>query len=201
MTTLDFRPTTTALAALIRGTSDAQLGDPTPCPDYTVADLVDHIGGLALAFTLSARKEEIPGGGNASGDGTRLEEGWRERIATQLGELGSVWLDPAAYDGMTQAGPIEMPAPVAALVALDEVTVHAWDLAVATGQTYDADPAAVEAAASFVAGFEPPADGPADDGGLFGPPVQVPWDAPPLDRLLGATGRDPHWRPPTDSAA
>jgi uncharacterized protein (TIGR03086 family) len=205
MSTLDFRPTTDALTAIVRGTTDAQLGDPTPCPDYTVGDLVDHIGGLALAFTLSARKEDIPGGGNPSADGSRLEDGWRERIAAQLDELGRAWLDPAAYDGLTQAGPIELPAPVAALVAIDEVTVHAWDLAVATGQAYDADPAAVEAAASFASSFEPPEDGPADDGGLFGPPVEVPWDAPALDRLLGATGRDPRWSPPTapnsDSAA
>jgi len=199
--TIDFRPTTTELARLVRGVGDHQLGDPTPCPDYSVADLLDHIGGLALAFTLSARKEEIPGGGNASGDGSQLEDGWRERIAGQLGELGEAWLEPAAYEGLAMAGPIEMPAGVASLVALDEVTVHAWDLAVATGQQYAADPAAVEAAHAFAAGFEPPDGGPADDGGLFGPPVPVPDDAPALHRLLGATGRDPRWTPHSDSAA
>ena len=52
-----------------------------------------------------------------------------------------------------------MPGDEAALVALDEVTVHAWDLAVATGQHYDADPAAVEACAEFVAAFDAPSDG------------------------------------------
>lgn len=199
--TIDFRPTTTELARLVRTVDDAQLTDPTPCPDYTVADLVDHIGGLALAFTLSARKEEIPGGGNASGDGSRLEDGWRDRISAQLGALGEAWTEPAAYDGMTMAGPIEMPAEIAALVAIDEVTVHAWDLAVATGQSYAADPAAVEAAHAFASSFEPPEGGAAADGGLFGPPVPVPDGAPALDRLLGATGRDPHWSPPSDSAA
>ena len=202
MTAVDLRPTTHALAALVRGTTDAQLGDPTPCPDYSVADLVDHIGGLALAFTLSARKEEIPGGGAPSADGSRLEDGWRDRIATQLAELGDAWTDPAAYEGMTQAGPIEMPGEIAALVAINEVTVHAWDLATATGQPYPADLAAVAAAHGFAASFEPPPEGEAaDDNGLFGPPVDVPDDAPALDRLLGATGRDPRWSPPSDSAA
>ena len=196
MTTLDFRPTTTELARLVRSVDDHRLGDPTPCPDYTVADLLDHIGGLALAFTCAARKEDVPGGGDPSGDGSRLEQGWRDRISTQLGELGKAWLEPAAYDGMTMAGPIEMPAEIAALVALDEVTVHAWDLAVATGQAYDADPAAVEACAGFVAQFDAPTDGT-----LYGPPVAVPWDAPPLDRLLGATGRDPRWSPPSGSVS
>jgi uncharacterized protein (TIGR03086 family) len=195
MTTLDFRPTTTALATLVRGTTDDQLADPTPCPDYTVADLVDHIGGLALAFTLSARKDELPGDGNPAGDGSKLEDGWRERIAAQLDELGTAWLDAAAYDGMTSAGPIEVPAEVASLIAIDEVTLHAWDLAVSTGQSYDADPAAVAAAHQFAETFEPPPGGAADDGGLFGPPVAVPHDAPALHRLLGATGRDPRWSP------
>ena len=84
------------------------------------------------------------------------------------------------------------------LVALDELVVHGWDLAVSTGQAYAADPVAVEACAEWVAGFAPPADGPdapADEGGLFGRPVPVGADASALDRLLGLTGRDPAWRP------
>ena len=86
MDPLDFGPATTTMARLVAGVTDDQLTAPTPCPDYTVADLVDHNGGLAFAFTASARKDEAPGGGG-SGDGSRLEEGWRERIVTQLAGL------------------------------------------------------------------------------------------------------------------
>jgi uncharacterized protein (TIGR03086 family) len=191
---VDLRPTTTALAALVRGVRDDQLTGPTPCPDYSVADLLDHIGGLALAFRYAATKDER-GGQAADVDGSRLEEGWRDRIAGALGDLGDAWQDPAAHGGLTMAGPVELPGDVAALVALDEVTVHAWDLAVATGQPYPADPEAVAACQAFVDSFEPPAGGAADDGGLFGPPVDVPPDASGLDRLIGATGRDPAWTP------
>ena len=74
------------------------------------------------------------------------------------------------------------------MVALNEVTVHAWDLARSTGQSYDADPSAVAGATAFVRSFDAPANA---DGGLFGPPVDVPDDAGDLDRLLGLTGRDP----------
>jgi uncharacterized protein (TIGR03086 family) len=196
MALVDLRPTTTALADLVRGVRDDQLSGPTPCPDYSVADLLDHIGGLALAFTWAASKDGPPGGTAPDVDGSRLVDGFRDLIATALAELGDAWQDPAAYDGVTMAGPVELPGDQAALVALDEVTVDAWALAAATGQAYPADPAAATACRDFVAAFEPPPGGAADDGGLFGPPVAVPPDASDLDLLIGATGRDPAWRPP-----
>src|SRR3954452_18242349 len=96
---VDFRPTTTALAALVRGVADDQLTGPTPCPAYSVADLLDHIGGLSVAFAAAARKEELPvAERTASADGSRLADGWREVIAGRLTDLGEAWQDPAAYD-------------------------------------------------------------------------------------------------------
>lgn len=203
METLDFRPACDAVARVLGGIRDDQLAGATPCPAYSVADLVDHVLGLSLAFASAARKEEPPGGPQGgAGDGSRLPDDWRGLAAARLAALAEAWRDPAAYDGLTMAGPVELPGDVAALVALDEVVVHGWDLARATGQAYDPDPAAVEACLAFAASFEPPpADEPGEDpgagpdGGLFGPPVPVPAGAPVLDRLAGATGRDPGWRP------
>ena len=192
METIDFGPATQALTGLVRGTRNDQLGNKTPCPAYTVADLLDHIGGLTVAFRAAATKEPVPGGGNASGDGSRLEDGFRDRITDDLAALAEAWRDPAAYDGLTQAGPVELPAEVAALVALNEVVVHGWDLAHATGQPYDPGEDLALACLGFAQSFEAPEG--ADDGGLFGPPVAVPDGAPALDRLAGATGRDPFWK-------
>ena len=45
---------------------------------------------------------------------------------------------------------------------------------------------------SFVTSFEAPRDG-----SLFGPVVPVADSGTRFDQLLGLTGRDPHWRPPT----
>jgi uncharacterized protein (TIGR03086 family) len=194
MDTIDFAPATTALARVVAAVRDDQLGDPTPCPKYSVADLLDHIDGFPVAFTAAARKERLPGHAGPSGEGSRLEPGFRERIAGSLDELAGAWRDPAAYEGMTQAGPVELPGNVAALVALDEVVVHGWDLAKATGQPYDPDENAVLACLGFAQSFEPPAEG--SGNGLYGPPVPVADDARSLDRLAGATGRDPHWTPP-----
>ena len=191
---LDLGPATERLAALVRDVRDDQLALPTPCPAYTLGDLLDHVDGLALAFTWAATKNIPDGAGNAGamGDASRLGDDWRVRIPSRLAELAAAWRDPAAWTGMTMAGPVEMPGEIAALVALDEVVVHGWDVAAALGAPYDVDDASVEGAASFVAMFT-------DDnrGDAFGVPVPTGPDASALDRLVAGTGRDPAWTPPT----
>lgn len=195
MTQLDLVPAAGRLAALVRGVTDDQLGGVTPCPAYSLGDLLDHVGGLATAFTAAARKEELPGGApGPSGDAARLEEGWRERIAADLGALGAAWGDPSAWTGTAVAGGLEMPAEVAGLVALDEVVIHGWDVARASGQPYDVDPASLAAVHGFVAQFSGPGQEESRSG-LFGPVVPVPDDAPLLDRVVGMAGRDPAWAP------
>ncbi len=56
MDTLDFGPAARTLADLVGGVRDDQLDDPTPCPDWSVAHLLRHVGGLTLEFTASAQK-------------------------------------------------------------------------------------------------------------------------------------------------
>jgi uncharacterized protein (TIGR03086 family) len=193
--TIDLTPAAEHLATLVRGTPDDALRDPTPCPEYTVGDLLDHIGGLALAFTWAATKASLDmSDQTASGDSSRLEPGFRDRIAADVLAVGAAWRDPSAWTGTTKAGPIEMPGEIAGLVALDELVVHGWDLAVATGQPFVADDATLEGARSFLAMFSGP--GTEDQrGDAFGPVVAVPDDAPLLDRVLAMSGRDPGWRP------
>jgi len=193
MTRLDLAPAAKRMAALVGGVSDNQLGGVTPCPAYTLGDLLDHVGGLSVAFTAAACKAEPPGGSQGpSGDASRLEEGWRDRIARDLDALAAAWTEPQAWTGTAVAGGVEMPAEVAALVALDELVVHGWDVARASGQPYDVDPVSLEAVHGFVAQFSGPGQE-ESRAGLFGPVVPVPDDAPLLDRVLGMAGRDPSW--------
>ena len=56
MDTPDLRPATDRMAGLLAAIRDDQLDLPTPCPDYALGDLVDHIVGLTEAFTLAAAK-------------------------------------------------------------------------------------------------------------------------------------------------
>ena len=189
MSTLDLGPATTTLAELVRSVGDDDLGRPTPCTEYSVGDLVDHLGGLALAFTGAARKEPVPGAEEGgSGDASRLEPGWRERIAADLDSLAEAWREPSAYDGMTVAGPVEMPGEVAAAVVLNEVVVHGWDLASALGRPFEAAPEDVEACLGFVRPFSTPGAA-ADRGDAFGEVLDVPPGATPLVELLALLGR------------
>src|SRR5690606_36440291 len=95
-----------------------------------------------------------------------------------------------AWDGDAEAGGITLPAPVRATVALDELVLHGWDLAVSTGQPFDADPRDLASLHEFLRDTDP-----AGTPGLFGPVIEVDVAAPALDRLLGLAGRDPAWRP------
>lgn len=189
MTTLDLGPATTMLADLVRSVDDDQLALPTPCTEYTVGDLVDHVGGLAVAFVGAARKEPVPGSEQGgSGDASRLEPGWRDRVAASLADLAEAWRSPAAYDGMTAAGGVDLPGPVAAAVALNEIVVHGWDLATALGAPYAATDVDVEACLSFARPFSTP-EASAGRGPAFGEVLPVPDGATPLVELLALLGR------------
>jgi uncharacterized protein (TIGR03086 family) len=87
---------------------------------------------------------------------------------------------------------VPLPGAAAGAVAADELVIHGWDLARATGQEYEPDLAALQAAYGFLTAA---ADDPNRGGGLFGPIVPVPADAPLLDRAIGLSGRDPGWKP------
>jgi uncharacterized protein (TIGR03086 family) len=194
---IDLGPATRRTAAVVSDVGDDQLRSPTPCPRYCVGDLLHHVEGLAQAFTDAAAKDWAEGEPQGpSGDASLLTPDWRTRIPELLAELADAWKDPAAWEGTTQAGGIEMPGQIAGVVALDEVIVHGWDIARATGQDYDADPEHVEICIRTM-GPQPGEERPAGDEVAFGRPVDAPAHAGGVDRLVAVLGRDPAWAPPS----
>ncbi len=97
----DLKPAAQQLASLLERVADEQLAAPTPCTEYTLGDLIDHVGGLSLAFTAAAAKDFSLTGGGPSGDAARLPDDWRTRIPEQLAALAEAWREPAAWEGMT----------------------------------------------------------------------------------------------------
>jgi uncharacterized protein (TIGR03086 family) len=195
MAPLDLGPAARAMTALVGAVEDHQLAHPTPCEATSLAAMLDHVDGLALAFAVAARKEQLPPGVDptpqASADS--LTDDWRTRIPARLTDLVAAWREPEAWEGMTSVGGVEMPAEACGATGLDELVVHGWDVARAVHLPYEIDDASVAGARLFVdvvtgPGVQPPP-------GLFGPMVPVAADASPLDQLVARTGRDPAWSP------
>ena len=194
---IDLEPATTALSALLDGVRDEQLSAPTPCAGRSLGDLLDHVDGLSLAFTAAATKTPIDGAPSA--DASRLGEDWRTRIPGRLAALASAWGDEAAWAGMTRAGGVDLPAAVAGVVALNEVVVHGWDIAVSSGQRFTCEPSLLEAAYGFVQSTV--AQHPHGSPGLFGPPVPVADSLVQNCRGWSAGGDPRTWEPGPASAA
>jgi uncharacterized protein (TIGR03086 family) len=196
MDSIDLGPAAQQLAHLVRQVTDAQQAAPTPCPRYQVADLLEHIGTMARAFTAAARKDHGPlTNQQPAGDGARLPADWRTRIPADLATLAQAWSAPDAWQGTTRIAGMDSPADMVGATVADELVVHGWDLARATGQPYQPDPAAVGAARTFLDLFASP-DAPPGDDVPFGPSRPAPAGATPFDHVLALAGRDPAWPAP-----
>jgi uncharacterized protein (TIGR03086 family) len=193
---LDLRPATGELVRVLVGLRHEQLDAPTPCAGMSVRALLHHADGFATAFRLAAGKvvRESP-----VADSALLDPFWRVSLPKRLTALADAWDDSAAWTGSTSAAGVELPAEAAGLFAVDEVVVHAWDLAAATGQQVAFDEALLARLHEFLRGVV--AQHPEGSPGLFAAPVPVAAGAPLLHRVLGLTGRDPDWRPPVAADA
>ena len=138
---LDLRPATREVARLLEGVTDDQLSAPSPS-DCDVATLLDHLMGLTLAFTWAAEKSAAEHGPTGPGRSSAkaLDPDWRSVLPGRLDALADAWSKPSAWEGMTEAGGVTMPGEVTGLVALDEVVLHGWDLARATGHEFSCEP-------------------------------------------------------------
>ncbi len=179
----DLGPAVQEMTRLVGGVRDDQLDAPTPCLDWTVADLLAHVHQFASVFTDNARKQppQPP---------TELVDEWRDEIPRQLDDLAAAWREDSAWDGRVSAGGIEMDAADNALVAIEELTIHGWDLALATGQDFKAGEVSLDHVEGF---FEAFADALASGDGPFGPATTPPAGASRLDVVVARTGRDVAW--------
>lgn len=190
---IDLGPATRRVAQLVAQISDDQLASPTPCPSYKLGDLLDHVSGFAKAFTAAATKsvDDFPEGGQL-GHAEHLGDDWQRRIPAELNRLADAWRDPAAWSGMTKAGPVDLPGEIAGLVALNELLVHGWDLAAAAHLDYDVDEADAATCLRLAEQFAG-SNVEAGPDVAFGPPRSAPDGASTLDRLIATCGREPAW--------
>ena len=179
----------------IRGADPACFAGPSPCSDYTVEQTVNHLAfGLLLAQRAGERRAWDPewkGEDRAPFLVDQPVQRWPELVARQGEATARAWADPQAWEGTTTFGGGEMPAAAVGSMMTAEFVVHAWDVAVATGQTVEVPEALGERVLEGVLAIAPMGR----EGGWFGPQVQVRADATAFDRALAMSGRDPRWTP------
>jgi uncharacterized protein (TIGR03086 family) len=179
----------TDLAPVIGGITHDQLHDPTPCTEYDVEQLRDHVLGWLTTFAagFADPNGQAP---RASLDGYKAPADAAAEVRTAADRLAQAIRTGAAGRPL-RLGDSAMPGDMALGMILWEYQVHGWDLARATGQDWSPPAAAAEESLDFVPAML--TDDYQGDGKAFGKPVAVPDHAPPLDRLLGLSGRDPGW--------
>lgn len=160
---------------VLAGVDEGDLGKPTPCADFTVGQLVDHLlqslenlGGMAGASVAIAASGSV-----------------EERVADAAQQALEAW-NKRGLDGMVPVGDGEMPADVAANILSLEFLIHAWDLAVATGQ----DVVVSDEVTAYVLELAEQVITPQTrERGAFADEVEVGPDAHVLDRLIAYSGR------------
>ncbi|PWN01561.1 TIGR03086 family protein [Nocardioides silvaticus] len=184
-----YRRTVDWWRSCLDGVGDGQWGDPTPCADWNVRELVNHVTGedLWAGPLLEGRTIEEVGD---TFDGDLLGDAPLEtaRSAADAGVDAVTRLLPQRETVHLSYGEERSEEYVRQLSA--DHLVHGWDLAAATGGEVRMDPDVVAEVADWFAEREELYRG----AGIIG--EQGPLDGDPQHDLLARFGRDAGWRPP-----
>ncbi|GAA0465181.1 TIGR03086 family protein [Paractinoplanes deccanensis] len=164
---------------VIRAVRDDQLGLDTPCAEFRVRDLLNHLFQVVVNFQALAVREQP----DFSTTPDVLTGDWRQRFADETATLIKAWSDPAALEGVSPG--MGLPQAVVGNLVLVDLVVHGWDLAQATGQSYEPDPATVTALAPIIEQMAPQGR----QMGVFGAEVAAREDATDFERMLAVSGR------------
>jgi uncharacterized protein (TIGR03086 family) len=156
----------------------------TPCQDWDVRDLVNHmVYELLWAPEMFAGRTIEEVGDRFDGDllGSDPQATCRSSVANAVQAVEQA----GAMDQIVHLSYGDVPGRHYAFEMSNDLWIHGWDLARAIGADERIDPDAVEALYRF---YEPLEDG-LKASGLFGPKVEPPADADPQTKLLAVMGR------------
>lgn len=169
---------------IVANTGADQLGASTPCSDWDVRALINHTIGAMQMFRDVAVKGEadlsIFGDDLVGADPVASFDGIaRETLAA--------WREEGRMSQPANMPWGAMPADIALSMLANDVLVHGWDLATATGQQVAWDQALAEDTYAFASGFFTPEI----RGNEFAPEVEVDAGADVMSRLVALEGRRP----------
>lgn len=157
-----------------------QLGDPTPCTEWNVRQLINHVVTGNLSFVAIVAGSPPP---DRSKD--HLGDDPLGAFRQTVRDLRAAFEADGALARTYQTPLGEGPGALLVSMRTAEMTIHSWDIAKATGQSTDFDP---ELAEQVLRSVRPAF--PADRGGSpFRPEQPAPPDASAADRLAAFAGR------------
>jgi uncharacterized protein (TIGR03086 family) len=157
----------------------------TPCTEWNVGQVVNHMIGALMMFRDVARHGFVDP--DVFSRELRGDDPART-LATTGAEAVAAWREDGRMAGTAKLPFGEFPAEFALQLPAMDMLLHSWDLATATGQEVDWDPELVADTAAFCEKTFTSAEFRGDD---FAPPVPVPDDADEMSRLVGFMGRTP----------
>lgn len=172
------------ISKLLAGLTVDQMSLPTPCTEWDVRTLLNHLIGCMPMFTQASRGIAAPHDEAVDALGADPAA----TFAAHARENLVAWRRPGAMRTMCPLPPGTMPGEAAVLMNASEALIHGWDLATAIGGDTSLDEQASELVLRFVGSLPLEAFQAA---GALGPPVQVPADASAADRLIAISGRQP----------
>jgi uncharacterized protein (TIGR03086 family) len=164
---------------VIAGVRADQLDDKTPCAEWTVRELLEHMIGVVAGMGAATR-------GESRSPFTLGTDPAAQFAAASAGTLAA-WRAPGVLDRMVDGGPGPMPGRVLAGINLLDTATHTWDVAVATGQPAALPDAVATAALEASQMIIQPEIRP----GRFGPELPAPSGATATDQLVAFLGRTP----------
>jgi uncharacterized protein (TIGR03086 family) len=157
---------------------------PTPCAEWDVRTLVNHVlGEIRWAVPLFAGGTIAEVGDRFDGDllGDDPVAAWDDAAPAAIAAVDA----DGAMDGTVHLSFGDVPGSEYATQLFADLLIHGWDLAHATGQDDRLDPELVAACAGWFAGMADAYRG----AGAVGPRPAVPADADPQAALLADFGR------------
>ncbi|GAB3719426.1 TIGR03086 family metal-binding protein [Amycolatopsis oliviviridis] len=182
-------PAAAAFSTILRGIGDTELTARTPCAEYDVRALLNHLLYWGPWLEAAGRKAPPPEVATGEAKAALVGADWLDAAERQTARLVDVFGTPEAWQGMTALGTTEMPASIVGDMVLGEFVFHGWDLARAIGRTVDVAPEAAEAVYASAAAMGEQARSMK----VYGEEVVVAEGATTFERALGATGRNPAW--------
>jgi uncharacterized protein (TIGR03086 family) len=181
-------------AVIISAIDPEQLAHPTPCPEYDVAALVDHLVEAGHRAALLGRGQTPPPG-DASPHVDLADAPSQVRRAAE--DAAEAWdSDSALSSRFTMPWGEEYTGATLVDMYLAELATHAWDLAYATGQLHRLDRSlALPALDGARAMVKPQYRDMVGPGVPFGAEVAPPPGADDWQRLAAFMGRDPRPSP------